>query len=151
MVISIREAVLEDTPAIVELIRELAASMGEHSPIAEKYVAKYFAFSSGSILLAESQGSIQGLLSYSIRPDLYHAANTCLIEELIVRNTARGQGIAGRLMDKLMTRLASHQCAEVSVSTLTNNQAAIRFYRKYGFAEGALYLERHFFEQVKTK
>jgi hypothetical protein len=73
-----------DAAAIVRLIQELAESLGEQSPITPDYTQNYFSTPGRGILLAEQDGASIGLLSYSIRPNLYHAAPTALIEELVV-------------------------------------------------------------------
>jgi hypothetical protein len=142
--IAIREAGLKDSTAIVQLIAELAATGGEHSPLMEAYVEKYLSFPASKVLLAEARGQVVGLLSYSIRPDLYHAGNSCLIEELIVHETFRGQGVGSALMTELFTRLADEDCVEVSVTTMADNTPAIQFYRSQGLTDDAVYLEKHF-------
>ena len=143
MNINLRDAHLEDIPAVVRLIRELAASAGENSPVKEAYVETYLCSPTSTILLAEMDGRVIGLLSYSIRPDLYHAAPTCLIEELIVQEAARRHGVGSRLMEELLSRLAARFCAEVSVTTMPDNINAIRFYRRHGLTDEALFLEKH--------
>lgn len=140
----LRAATTEDTDAIVRLVREHAAIAGEQSPITAPYVAAYLAFEHNGILLAESDGQIIGLMSYSIRPDLYHAANACLIEELIVASEWRRQGVGRALMTRLLDRLNSFQCAEVSVAVMPDNSSAIRFYQSQGLTDEALFLEKHF-------
>jgi ribosomal protein S18 acetylase RimI-like enzyme len=84
-----------------------------------------------------------GLLSYSVRPDLYHAASSCLIEDLVVRTGMRGRGVGSRLLAELMARLPETGCAEVSVTTLPGNAPALKFYRKHGLVDEAVFLERH--------
>jgi ribosomal protein S18 acetylase RimI-like enzyme len=142
--LTIREAQIKDSSAIVQLIRELAATAGDASPITEAYVAKYLSSATGAILLAEMQQEVVGLLSYSLRPDLYHAAATCLIEELIVLEVKRGKGVGSQLLEELVTRLAGMGCPEVSVTTMPDNAGAIRFYRRHGLVDEALLLEHHF-------
>lgn len=139
----IRDATLGDSRAIVGLVKELARSMGEDSPLIEPYVRTYLESTSNSILLAEAEAGILGLLSYSLRPNLYHSGNICLIEELIVGEKARGQGIGSGLLDELLNRMAKLDCAEISVSTLPGNHSAIEFYRKHGFKEEGVLLEIH--------
>ena len=141
---SIREATLADASAIVRLIGEHAASSGEQTPITEAYVATYLANSTSKILLAEVQNRVVGLLSYSIRPDLFHAGPSCYLEELIVEEIARGQGVGSALVAELFSRLAPLACAEVSVAVMPDNHRAIKFYRTHGLVEEALFLERHF-------
>lgn len=145
MNITIREARrTTDVVDIVRLINELAATGGEHSPLTETYVATYLSSPTSKILLAERQNRVVGLLSYSLRPDLYHAALSCLIEELIVQEAVRGQGVGSALTTELLARLATMDCAEVSVAAMPTNARAIKFYRTHGLVEEAVFLEKHF-------
>jgi ribosomal protein S18 acetylase RimI-like enzyme len=139
----VRDAVLADGEAVVELIRELAEGEGESSPLDRGFVARYLESPISRILLAEEQGQVVGLLSYSIRPDLYHAGHTALIEELVVAAGRRGQGIGSALMAELLERAARQGWAEVSVSTMPDNAGAQRFYRRHGLGEEAVFLEKH--------
>jgi ribosomal protein S18 acetylase RimI-like enzyme len=139
----LRDATPDDAPPIAELIQDLAQATGETSPITPAYITKYLAFPGCHILLAEEHGNIVGLLSYSIRPNLYHSGDTALIEELIVRSAWRGQGVGGALLVELLARVKETGCVEVSVTTLADNQGAIRFYRAHGLVDEALYLEKH--------
>ena len=139
----LRDATPADAPGIADLIRDLAESMGEASTITPAYVKTYLAFAGCNILLAEEHEQITGLLSYSIRPNLYHNGETALIEELIVKSAWRDQGVGGTLLEALLARLKKSGCVEVSVTTLPENQGAIRFYRSHGLVDEAVYLEKH--------
>lgn len=143
MSIGIRQAQAGDEPAIVALIKELAETGGESSPITPAYIETYLA-SGSRVLLAEENGQAAGLISYSIRPNLYHAGDSCLIEELVVRAGHRGRGIGGALLSRLLEQLAAAGCAEVSVSTETDNEGARRFYKSHGLVDEAVFLEKHF-------
>jgi ribosomal protein S18 acetylase RimI-like enzyme len=140
MSINIRDAGPEDAAAIVRLIAEL----GGQSPVTKEYVESYLSFPGSGVLLAEEGDQTIGLLSYSVRPNLYHAGDSCLIEELIVHEPARGRGVGSALMSELFRRLISTGCAEVSVSTMPGNQRAIKFYKYHGLIDEAILLEKHF-------
>jgi ribosomal-protein-alanine N-acetyltransferase len=140
----IRKSVNGDAPEIVRLILELAESMNEESPVTEEYVSEYLHNPACEILVAASGAKVIGLISYSLKPCLFHASDSCLIEELIVDKEYRKQGIAGRLIEKLIDEVKSKQCAEISVSTELNNEAAIAFYKKHGLKDEFLFLEKHF-------
>jgi ribosomal protein S18 acetylase RimI-like enzyme len=142
--IYVREAIEADAEDIVQLIQELAATIGEQSPLGVRYVADYLADQHNIILLAEQNQQVGGLLAYSVRPNLYHATNGCMIEELVVRSGLRGRGIGRALMAEVLSRARLLGCAEVSVSTLPDNHQAIRFYRANGLTEEAVLLEKHF-------
>ena len=142
--LTIREADAPDAAAIVRLIQELAADDGLESPLDHSYVEYYLSQPKCHVLLADLNGETLGLLSYLIRPDLYHGGDTAYIAELIVSEGARDRGVGSALMKALFDRLESLKIAEVSVSTLPDNAGAIQFYRRHGITDEAVYLEKHF-------
>jgi ribosomal protein S18 acetylase RimI-like enzyme len=143
MPITVRDVRSGDQATVVQLVAELAQTLAETSPLTERYVEEYLDFPGCGILLAEEGDHAVGLLSYSLRPNLYHAANSALIEELIVRESARGRGVGSALVSELLRRLPSQGCAEVSVTTTPDNAGAIRFYRSHGLVDEAVFLEKH--------
>jgi GNAT superfamily N-acetyltransferase len=142
--ILVREAGRGDEPAIVRLILELAKTSGDSSPVTETYVQEYLVCPGSHVLLAEATGRVIGLVSYSIRPDLYHAGPTALIEEMVVYGPEQGRGVGSALMSELLDRLARLGCVEASVAALPKNEGAQRFYRAHGLVEEAVFLEKHF-------
>ena len=144
MVAAIRNATRDDYAAIVHLIRQMAEDAGDQSWLTEGYVETYLSFPGSGALLAEEEGRVVGLLSYHIRPGLYHAANCCLIDELVVDRPVRRQGIGSALLGQLLQEQEQTGCAEVGVSCMPDNEGAIRLYRRHGLVDEALLLERHF-------
>jgi len=139
----IRQAGAGDEPGIVALVWELAATGSWHTPITEEFARAYLAAPGCGALLAEEGGRACGLLSYTVRPNLLHAGDTALIEELVVHEGDRGRGVAHALMDAFLQAMGARGCVEVSVSTMLDNERAKRFYRAHGFDDEALFLERH--------
>lgn len=144
MDIVIRAAQAGDAPAVVRLIHQLAEATGETSPLSEDYLQKYLAYPGSRILLAEDGGEVVGLLSYSVRPDLYHAGDSAYIENLVVTETRRGEGIGRTLLERALTKLEAAGCAEVSIAAMPDNRGALRLYRSMGLVDEAVYLEKHF-------
>ncbi len=144
MDLTIRDAQSGDASTIVSLILEMAQEDGDRSPITEAYAAECISSCAGGVLLAEENGRLIGILSYSLRPNLYHAAPACLIELLFVRRGARSRGAGGALVKALLARAAALGCVETSVSVMPDNAGAIRFYRGHGLTEEAVFLEKHF-------
>jgi ribosomal protein S18 acetylase RimI-like enzyme len=142
--VPIREAKPHDADSVVRLIAGHAAASGERSPLTPDYVAQYLTSAVSRILLAEQRDQVIGLLSYSLRPDLYHAGTVCLIEELIVDVSQRGQGVGSALLTELLSRLTATGCAEVALAVMPDNAPAIQLYRKHGLTDEALFLEKHF-------
>ena len=141
--INIRLASDADAPNIVQLVQELAESSGENSPIDAAYAAYFLHQPNCHVLLAEIEGQTVGLLSYQMKPDLYHGSDTCYIAELVVSEGFRRRGVGNTLMDNLVEKMTSLGCVEISVSTMPDNRAAISFYKKHGLVDEAVLLERH--------
>ncbi|MEW5871830.1 MAG: GNAT family N-acetyltransferase [Chloroflexota bacterium] len=141
--ITIREARPADAASIASLIQELASSIDEQSPISEAYVLEYLGLPEDFVLLAEDSGQVIGLLSYSLRPNLYHAGYGCLIEELVVQASHRSRGIGGVLLEYLMEKMEAWGVEEVSVSVMPDNSEALEFYRRHGMLDEAVFLEKH--------
>lgn len=140
----IRQAKSDDADQIVRLIQELAINTDEPSPITSSYVCQSLNYPGFDILLAEVDGQVVGLLSYSIRPSLFHSANSGLIEDLVVDEAFRGRSIGSALLEVFLSQMQARGCAEVSVTTMPENTGAQRFYRAHGLVDEAVYLEKHF-------
>jgi ribosomal protein S18 acetylase RimI-like enzyme len=140
----IRQANADDANIIANLVRALAQSAGETTQLDDHYARIYLAMQGCGVLLAEQAGEAVGLLSYSMRPNLYHAKACGLIEELVVREDARGHGIGTTLIHEALRLFESLGCAEVSISTMPENEGAQRLYRALGFTDEAVLLEKHF-------
>ncbi len=139
----IRDANAQDAQAIVELIQEMARGAGETSSLTPDYVQSYLSYPVGSVLLAIQDGQVLGLLSYSVRPDLYHAGNCGLIEEIVVRGDARRKGVGSALIEAVLERARNGHWAEVGLGVMPDNEQAIKLYKKLGFTDEAILLEQH--------
>ena len=144
LTLNIRQAQIDDTPIIVQLIRELVEMEKESTPIDENYVAYYLSQPICHVLLADIEDQTIGLLSYMMKPDLFHGNDTCYISELVVTKSFRGHSVGSALMEHLIQDLKSTGCVEVSVSTMAHNQRAINFYKQHGFVDEGVLLERNF-------
>jgi ribosomal protein S18 acetylase RimI-like enzyme len=142
--LSIRSGEPADAPHIVQLIHQ----MGPDSELTEDYVLHYLSGTERSVLLACLGEKVAGLLSYSVRADLYHAGSSVLIEELVVDEEHRGKGIGAALMDVLLHKVEGLGGKELCLAVMPENEAAIRFYKRHGLVEEALFLERHFTRQT---
>jgi GNAT superfamily N-acetyltransferase len=143
--VSIRPARKSDAASIRNLVGQLAASIGETPArqLDDDYVLKFLDAQGAGVLVAEIEGKVIGMLSYTLRPNLYHAAACCMIEELVAAQGYRGIGIGGRMLDAILTLARDRGCAEASISTLPSNLTALELYRRRGFIDEAVLLEQH--------
>lgn len=145
--IIIRPASPVDIPHIVNLIQELAADSGETSPVNEAFVAGNLSSPCYRVLVAVEASRVAGLLSYSLKPSLYHAGLSCMVEELVVAADIRSQGVGSALLSHVMKVAESEGWAEVSVGVMPDNLQAQAFYRRHGLLDQAILLERHIGEE----
>ena len=143
MAITIRDAGRGDEPAVVDLIQELATSEDYPTTIDEHYVRHYLASPVSGILMALDGRAPVGLVSYAMVPGLFHAADSGLVEAVIVSEGRRGEGIGRQLMGAVLELLENAGCAEFSVSTAADNEAAQRVYCELGLTEASRRLEKH--------
>jgi ribosomal protein S18 acetylase RimI-like enzyme len=144
MAVIIRHAGPGDEPAVVELVQQLALTFDLPTPIDEHYVRHFLASPVSDVLLADDDDATVGLLSYAIVPGLFHAADSGLIESLVIAEGHRGEGI-GRLLLQTAVRLFEEAgCAEISVSAAAANEAAQKLYFDAGLTEASVLLEKHF-------
>ena len=142
--VTVRNAVPTDAPVISALMTTLASGLGDPTTIASEYAAEALRTGSCHVLLAVRRGAALGMLSYYFHPSLYHAAESCLIEELVVAPPARSQGVGAALLEEAIRRARERGCAEVALSVMNSNRDAQRFYERHGFVADAVYMERHF-------
>ena len=132
----LREARPEDVPAIVELIRDLAlyerAPDECHADAALLHQHLFGPTPFAEAILAERDGEVCGFAlffhNYSTwltRPGLY-------LEDLFVREEARGLGIGKALLVRLAEIAVARGCGRMEWSVLTWNEPAICFYRGLG-------------------
>jgi ribosomal protein S18 acetylase RimI-like enzyme len=144
MTVHVRDAGPGDEATIVRLVREMAEAEEWPSPVDEGYVRRFLASPVSGALLALDGDEAVGLLSYAMTPGLFHAADSGLIELLIVTASRRGEGIGRRLVDTALRLFEEAGCAEASVSTGDANDPAQHIYREAGLTETSLLLETHF-------
>lgn len=144
MPVTIRHAGPGDEADIVRLVREMVEGEGDVSAIDEHYVRHFLASPVSGALLAHDGGAAVGLLTYATVPGLYHTADSGLIELLVVTGARRREGIGRRLVEASLRLFRESGCAEASVSTGAENEAAQRVYCDAGLTEASVQLETHF-------
>jgi ribosomal protein S18 acetylase RimI-like enzyme len=140
----IRSATRIDKAKIVSLMTIYAKELKLPIALTEEYVEKYLSSSNSAILLAVQDREVVGMLSYSFRPDLFHANTVCFVEELIVEPSRRRSGIGTDLLTEIMKRVKEIGWAEISITVTVENEEAKKLYEKVGMEGGVLCLEKHF-------
>ncbi|HMO34179.1 MAG TPA: GNAT family N-acetyltransferase [Lacibacter sp.] len=134
MSITIRRAVKEDCPRLLELIHELA--LYEKAPEEVTVTLEHFAFSGFGprpvwwAFVAEENGIILGFALYYIRYSTWKGQRMYL-EDILVTGEARGRGIGRLLMERLIEEAKECNLNGIVWQVLEWNEPAINFYKKF--------------------
>ena len=132
MTISIRTGTQNDLPQVLALIRELAEFEREpaavettvesmtHDGFGEHAIFEFF--------VAEDQDRVVGLALYFYTYSTWKGK--CLyLEDLIVTQSYRGQGVGRRLLDRIVDKAKEENAKRVVWQVLDWNTPAIEFYK----------------------
>ena len=137
MNIQIREGRKEDLPQALGLIKELAEYVGDLDQVKNTVEdMERDGFGSKPIFdffVAESGGKVVGIAIYYFRYSTWKGRRIYL-EDIVVTQSARGQGIGTLLMDRLVAHAKAEGCTGLMWSVYNHNTKAIEFYKKYGAA-----------------
>lgn len=145
--VSIEKATEADLPLLEPLILALRHTMDSPSDIDARRAVENSRILLGDphhhVLVAKLAGSVVGFVNFATRRTIMHARASGLIDELIVAEKCRGQGIGKRLIGAVVETCRELGCDEVEVSTENTNTEAREFYKRCGFEEDSVLLEKH--------
>ena len=134
MNITLRKAVREDCPRLIELVKELAVY--ERAPREVTVTLEHFeksGFGSRPVwwaIVAEVDGRVEGFALYYVRFSTWKGQRMYL-EDFIVTEKMRGKGLGKLLFDQLIKVARKKQFHGIQWQVLEWNEPAINFYKKY--------------------
>jgi Sortase and related acyltransferases len=135
MELIIRKAEAADCPQMLELVRELAVyekAPDEVTVSMEEFVDAGFGASPvWEAFVAETDGRIVGISLFYIRYSTWKGRRLYL-EDIVVTESMRGQGIGKRLFDETLNLCRERGFSGMVWQVLEWNEPAIRLYEKYG-------------------
>lgn len=128
--LKVRDATPADLPQLVPLLDELGYPVGAEV-LADRF-ARYSA-KGEQALVAERDDEITGLLTLHVTPVLHRAGPVGRITNLVVAESAHGQGVGRALMDVAEERLWAEGCVLIEVTSNRKRTDAHAFYEKLGY------------------
>jgi len=131
---TVRKAVKEDCPRILELIQELAVY--EKAPDEVTVTLQHFEESGFGkqpvwwAFVVEVDDVIVGFALYYIRYSTWKGQRMYL-EDIIVTEKMRGKGLGAALFERLIEEMHEKKLNGIVWQVLDWNEPAIRFYQKY--------------------
>ncbi|NDL63015.1 GNAT family N-acetyltransferase [Enterobacteriales bacterium SAP-6] len=92
-----------------------------------------------TLLVAEEDNSILGVVSLHFIPQLALAGDFCRISYFCVDPAARGKGIGNALESRAQELALARRCDRIEVHCHARRTDAHRFYYRQGYAESPLY------------
>jgi GNAT superfamily N-acetyltransferase len=138
MNILIRPAQTEDVTRLAELLTDLFTIEADFVPDAEKQkrgLSMLVIDQSGTaaVFVAETDGYIIGMASVQTLVSTAEGAKVGLVEDVIVDQRFRGQGVGTVLLDHLADWSRSRTFTRLQLLVDKNNQAAVDFYHHHGW------------------
>jgi ribosomal protein S18 acetylase RimI-like enzyme len=135
---NVRRAQSDDRTAIRPLLEQLMPGRSDRGDAiwADALRDEHYA-----AWVAEDKGQLAGFVDVFLFPDVGHDRYIGVVNNVVVDERARGQGVGERLVQEAVQHCRRHGVVEVHVWTDRTNAQAIRLYKKLGFEERGVLLE----------
>ena len=98
--------------------------------------------SSQKLIVAIVENSIVGFCSLTLKNNLWQAGNLGIIDELVVDNRYRGQGIGKSLIEKITEIALKNKCKRMELDSSFHRTEAHQFYEHLGFVKRAYWFSK---------
>ncbi len=150
--IKISRAKIEDLEKILELNKKLfefERQFGQtynldwtHSPGGRSYFINRI--KDGVVLVAEINQEMIGYLCAFINTFSFRSVNPIAeLENMYIEDKYQNVGVSTELIQKLIAKLRENGVKRIKVGALVKNNKAINFYKKLGFEDHEIFLERN--------
>ena len=140
--IETRLAVIDDIPALTQLLGVLFAQETEFKPAAELQAKGLTQIISGEavgdIVVTSADGIVVGMVNLLYTVSTALGAPVAILEDMVVSPDMRGQNIGSTLIEFALGVARQRGCQRVSLLTDHDNSAAHRFYQKHGFVQSSM-------------
>lgn len=137
--------VTELTDEIADAIRRLLPQLSTTATGAEKVLRAVVEAPSSTLLVAENDLGIVGMCTLATM--LIPTGVRCWIEDVVVDEAARGQGVGSLLVEAALEQARAQGAKNVDLTSRPERIAANRLYQRLGFKERPTNVYRHSLEE----
>jgi len=125
----LRPAVADDAAVVADLLGQLGYPMSAGEALCRLNRP------GGRLILSEADGQALGLLELTVQLQITHARPVARVTAMIVRDSARRQGIGRRLMERAAELARAEGCEGIELTSglQPERQDAHRFYEALGY------------------
>ena len=142
--LTVRRADESDIPVLLMLAEEFMPEVEATREKRMKILRKALRNPDYELVMAELDEATVGFIDQWIIHDFAHGAKLSYIQNLYITSKHRRKGVGSRLLEEIIRSAEKKGVLEIHVVTEFENKAAISLYRKHGFVEESLQLEREF-------
>ncbi|HEY8770366.1 MAG TPA: GNAT family N-acetyltransferase [Thermoleophilaceae bacterium] len=136
----VRHATSADAPEVARLIAEFRdwwSYDGPSDESIERSVRRLLADERTEFLLAEADGEPAGVCQLRYRYGVWLESEDCELEDLYLREEARGSGLGRELVEAAIEHARARGCGRIQLDTNEGNAAARALYESLGFSAWA--------------
>lgn len=131
-------AAADEAPVVAELLAGFRSHFGKSEPSDAsmlRSVERIMAERGGEYLLASlaSGGEAVGVCQLRFRLSVWTEAEDCWLEDLFVRDEARGRGAGRALVEAALERARERGCRRIELDVNEDNAPALALYEATGF------------------
>jgi ribosomal protein S18 acetylase RimI-like enzyme len=129
----------EEAPAVAGLLAGFRDHLGYDRPDDASLLAsveRIIVRDDAEYLLASAADEPQAVVQVRYRWSVWWTTEDCWLEDLYVRDDARGTGLGRALTEAVIERAATRGCARVELDVNSENAPALALYRSLGFETG---------------
>jgi ribosomal protein S18 acetylase RimI-like enzyme len=142
--LKIRRADERDISVLLILAEEFMSEVEASREKRMKILRKALRSPDYELVVVELDGETVGFIDQWIIHDFAHGAKLSYIQNLYITSKHRRKGVGSRLLEEIIRSAENKGVLEIHVVTEFENKPSIRLYRKHGFVEESLQLEREF-------
>lgn len=131
---AVRLATAADAATIARLLHDFNLEFSTPSPgarVLEPRVRELLSGSETFAVLAREPAA--GIALVTLRPNVWYAGPVALLDEMYVRPDARGGGLGGLILARMIDEARSRGVDLVEINVDEGDRDALRFYERHGF------------------